>query len=1294
MAIAPTSNRPSTSRSATDTKPSSSSSSRSYEVKAGDTLSAIAQAFGLSTAQLHGANPQITDPDRIVPGQQLAVPDGGDGTYTVRKGDTLSKLAKQLGTNVDALLGANPEISNPNQLRAGQALKLPAAASTKAADSAKATGDTKASSDAKAAGETAAAPKDGFEASPAPAQIRPEVPKEPAPTAPGGEKLDAATLTAARLAPPKESPLPKALRKPAWKALTEGVDLDKSVKLGPANVKVQVAERALSTPSTDPVRKSYDEQVKKAGLEPLWVESKGKLEVNGGAQGTNAGVQLEGGLGYTLTRPYAYPKGKGDPVDLSERLAKTNTTELPLNAKKAEALEPGSTFEVEGRVKATATGNASGVSAEASVAEDRKVSIKRLEGSLVEVTLEKNGARNLKGDAATDGLSVSGQRSEATGEVDRFTLDLKKPGARKAYDKLVQLDDGDAEDLAANAGSGVTHERVRQSSSRTVEGSARSEQSIGENTDVSVGLRRSTSTTRDELKDTTTRTGTLGAEIDLTHRVNEDVTLGFTADKERSYRLDLPKGVAQDTAPPVRADDMKALPAGTELQLSGSGKVGATVGNGTLDAGLTREGQIDVTARRGEGATVDVEVSVTRQTTQDRGAQHGTALGEGTLDLGYQGSTTFTREKSGNVRLDLDKPAHRDAYDALMKGDIGPARAIAKGSGDWSEDEGWTSKDAFQVTAKPVEWVGASVRVESNNYGPSDAKVAGDADRKAFTEKAQADGKDVRWIESRGAIEPSVGHTVSAPIGAVGTATVGFEAKKLVEYSEMRPQVDGAMQGESGPALTADKALEMPRGTEFTLRGQGSVRGTVGVSVGKRVGNDVATVGVSAGLERSQSASRELEIRGKRLDGDRVEVEFLQGKSREGATTVGASVGVDVEIPGDGTVSELARKGKLDERLEQRLSAKLEHVSRDKTSLEREHKFTLDVSSPAGKQAYESLVKGDPEPALKLAREGAAGVSMESKTTETEERESKTNVEVFGTKLFLSEALTRDKHVVIEGAGGKKEIDAFTHERHGENIFSGKRDFKVEHVRVRTSGDPEGKSYFRMSFHHEDKYTSKNQLKDLVHLGESTAAVPARDVKAEEGERKGIGHLMGNGAKHGKTTTDVEIFLTEKGLRSLRDKGAAAAMDAYGEHVASREGEVPAWSDPKHKQEARAMLREYQEIDKSAFPNDERAESDKNWIESQYWHKFKRNLYEDYPSYKDAASFGRVVDEMGKSDDPTQWGKAFEQHSREVGFDVYGTMGAVSRLAGNDELLVHKMQMKGKAVDVEMRDEGMLARPE
>lgn len=48
----------------------------------------------------------------------------GGGTYTVRSGDTLSSIAQELGTTVEALVEAN-DIADPDVIDIGQQLTVP-----------------------------------------------------------------------------------------------------------------------------------------------------------------------------------------------------------------------------------------------------------------------------------------------------------------------------------------------------------------------------------------------------------------------------------------------------------------------------------------------------------------------------------------------------------------------------------------------------------------------------------------------------------------------------------------------------------------------------------------------------------------------------------------------------------------------------------------------------------------------------------------------------------------------------------------------------------------------------------------------------------------------------------------------------------------------------------------------------------------------------------------------------------------------------------------------------------------
>lgn len=105
-----------------------------HTVRAGDTLSGIAQSNGVSLSALLNANPQFrANPDRIYPGQTVRIPGGGNGegdpppssSYTVRGGDTLSGIAQRHDVSLPALLSANPQIRNANLIYPGQRIQIP-----------------------------------------------------------------------------------------------------------------------------------------------------------------------------------------------------------------------------------------------------------------------------------------------------------------------------------------------------------------------------------------------------------------------------------------------------------------------------------------------------------------------------------------------------------------------------------------------------------------------------------------------------------------------------------------------------------------------------------------------------------------------------------------------------------------------------------------------------------------------------------------------------------------------------------------------------------------------------------------------------------------------------------------------------------------------------------------------------------------------------------------------------------------------------------------------------------------
>ncbi|KRB37630.1 LysM peptidoglycan-binding domain-containing protein [Microbacterium sp. Root180] len=126
--------------------PASAAAPATYTVKRGDTVSAIAARHGLRTTDVLAIN-GLSWKSVIYPGQVLkltaavaaapATPSAASGTYAVRAGDTVSGIAQRHGVSVQAVLSANrlgwSSIIYPGQKLAIPGKAVPASATKPAA---------------------------------------------------------------------------------------------------------------------------------------------------------------------------------------------------------------------------------------------------------------------------------------------------------------------------------------------------------------------------------------------------------------------------------------------------------------------------------------------------------------------------------------------------------------------------------------------------------------------------------------------------------------------------------------------------------------------------------------------------------------------------------------------------------------------------------------------------------------------------------------------------------------------------------------------------------------------------------------------------------------------------------------------------------------------------------------------------------------------------------------------------------------------------------------------------------
>lgn len=151
------------------------SSNGYYTVQSGDTLSGIALKFSTTSSKLAQLN-SISNPNLIYVGQRLLVNQSSNSnssssgqssstttnteasaaSYTVKSGDTLSRIASQYNTTVNQIVSLN-QLSNPNLIYVGQVLKLKNSQTTNSSSSSSSTATTTAGTYTVKAGDTLSA---------------------------------------------------------------------------------------------------------------------------------------------------------------------------------------------------------------------------------------------------------------------------------------------------------------------------------------------------------------------------------------------------------------------------------------------------------------------------------------------------------------------------------------------------------------------------------------------------------------------------------------------------------------------------------------------------------------------------------------------------------------------------------------------------------------------------------------------------------------------------------------------------------------------------------------------------------------------------------------------------------------------------------------------------------------------------------------------------------------------------------------------------------------------------------
>jgi len=96
---------------------------RIHVVRPGESIYSISRLYGVPSEKIINDN-ELATPERLVPGQALVIIEG-TRQYTVNPGDSVFRIARRYDVSVAEILEANPDITNPALLQPGQVINIP-----------------------------------------------------------------------------------------------------------------------------------------------------------------------------------------------------------------------------------------------------------------------------------------------------------------------------------------------------------------------------------------------------------------------------------------------------------------------------------------------------------------------------------------------------------------------------------------------------------------------------------------------------------------------------------------------------------------------------------------------------------------------------------------------------------------------------------------------------------------------------------------------------------------------------------------------------------------------------------------------------------------------------------------------------------------------------------------------------------------------------------------------------------------------------------------------------------------
>ena len=417
-------------------------------------------------------------------------------------------------------------------------------------------------------------------------------------------------------------------------------------------------------------------------------------------------------------------------------------------------------------------------------------------------------------------------------------------------------------------------------------------------------------------------------------------------------------------------------------------------------------------------------------------------------------------------------------------------------------------------------------------YRTGDRQILSNDVRRLCEADLRKERVDFIWVETNVSAELSDAQQAERSLLGRGTLSGACNLLSELRYRRLEPYASLGGQLPKGAVLsnaalvpvTADLAIQMPKGAEFEITGNVGVNAkpefcfSIPFMLG-RLSSFVKThLGLSGGLQKGISIYVQ-----KLMSENQVLVKI--SKRAEKSAACEASLGTSGSFPIQETPLWSKIKFVLDKLgftpLLKWLCSLFSSSSSSSMNYKNENydveSYVLDLSEEEHRKQYESIFK-------KISSTPSELVPVQRISNQEKSFSYGGDIDWSLTKVLLMKSLQSEKEGKINKEGSQSSIYRESKfEKEYSGWFSGAKSIRWESVSVVDGQSGEKKEYYHLLFHHLDRITEHKEIDDLLGFMASLGINPSEDVKK----------LFDVFSDRDDAETHVDLYFTKEGVKRI-----------------------------------------------------------------------------------------------------------------------------------------------------------------